>query len=555
MIKRSIYFFLIALTLNSCAGSKEIGGAKTPTGQLPPSLVNMQKKQLKSFFIDAKSAQISGDIAKAKKLFNGVYEKDNTCHACAYELASIYINERNIIESLKWNSRAIAEDPNNPFYLEQQAELLFRSGDYQGAANTSLKLVDSFPQSRVHYNKTLFYLNKVPDFKESRRVLIKYENKFGYNYETFKLCEYVYKSAKDSVAMLENYERLSIKYGNDPKVQESFIGFLIVLKKFDTAAIHLNTIEKKALEQSIYLPLRIQMQVAQKDWKGYIISLKKLTQSSDQIIDKAYPYMIESDEISDTSILDPLYSLSILKNKYNKYYNYYKNRLVEGEQKNSSSKYERQWKNNKKNVFIAKKLHQEYADQYRWKDAAEISKYLLDNNPAIVEYYIWHANNLNNDGQYETAYTIANQGELYAISKKETCQLILLQAQSNWYLGKKKNVNEDLKRAWSFSNDSIPLMEDLVIFTLLTNNLKDKVNLYVKNSESKLLKQLVSLMKLNSFSDVKWSTLLNQYSNFMLKEIAVHFAESKGELNKAERFLNEIKERCPNHRYYHKISE
>lgn len=547
------YLTLSLLILWSCGGAKKV--AETPASGLPANLLAMQQMQLKSYFIDAKSAQLANNIDKAKKLYSGVYEKDNSCYACAYELAKIEAKQSNYKAALDWCDLALLGSPNNPFYQELYAEMQYRVGNYTGAVKSSLKLLDSFPNARINYQNAIFYLRVLDQFEEAENVALRYEQRFGFVYRTFKLYEYIYNNAKDSAKMLNLHQRLSLKYPNNMKVQKDYLLHLFESGNTGLAEQKLNQLQQQRLAVEEFLPERLKLEASKKNWKSYVLLVKELTRSNLTIIEESYPSIIMNEELKDSNIVHSLKELSIRNSKYIKPYQYYNKRLLNQYSNSLESAFLIEWKAGPRTIDLAKRVYLELISKHNWTEAKDATVFLLENEPAMIENYARHALVLMNLGRYEEMRTIAQQGLVYAIQKKESCQLYLLKARASFYLNDPQEVEKSLKEAWVNQNDSIHLMEDLAILSLLTNNFKDKVVTYVQKTKSKAITQLISLMEAKSFDDVKWRKLMNESQSLLIEELAIHQAKKLDQSIKTEYLLKELLKRSPNHTYYKKFNE
>ena len=226
MSLKGILFCAFLPLLFACGGVKKAQKSTAEEG-LPVDLAEMQSRKLKSLYIDAKSAQIAGRKEEATRIYKKIIATDASCYACMYELSKLSAECRNLQEALSWSEKAKIGDPKNVFFGEQYAQSLFQSGKTEMAVEQITKLVREFKTVRELYQKAIFYSISNKNYDNAKTIANEYDAQFGYGYRTFKLYDYVFKTAKDTLALKDNYKKYSTKYKENQKVQIEYAEFLI----------------------------------------------------------------------------------------------------------------------------------------------------------------------------------------------------------------------------------------------------------------------------------------------------------------------------------------
>lgn len=105
-----------------------------------------EKKDVnKALFVDAKKAEITGDIVKAETLYKKVLEDNPNNDAAYFELAEIYYRQNNLEDAKTYAREAVNIDPDNKWYKLLLAELYQKTKQFKEAAGVYESLLQNNP--------------------------------------------------------------------------------------------------------------------------------------------------------------------------------------------------------------------------------------------------------------------------------------------------------------------------------------------------------------------------------------------------------------------------
>lgn len=539
--------------LVSCKGKKEIVQSETNPAPGFPSAVQLSR-QLKSQFIDAKKEKILGNTSKAKSLFEQVLNGDPSCTACAYELAEIAIKEQNARVALSMSALAFNAEPNNKFYKEQRAEIIYMLGDAKQAAILSKSLIDSFPTARDHYTRTIFYYEKAALYPEAEVILGLYKQQFGFTYQTAMMYDYLYDMYDNTDGKVGNWEALVAKYPNDIGYRNKYINALIDFAQYTKAENELNMLDEKAETLGQNHLMRAKIYSLQKDWPKYISNLTKAAE--DTLLESSIKvqYLVRTEEIKDTAILLPIRLIAQDEPLANDYLVFYQKQF--GQKTSALDALLLKYKAHPDDKVIAESLVDAYKTEYKFKEALVISSRLVSNNPSLVEYYLMQAEILLANGEFADAYSYADQGLVYAINDGEMAACFINMAFANFYLGKTINVKEELGKAWELIEKTkvLQLKEKGVYLSLVTGLFELKI----KNTQAELkesyMAKVVALYQATNYDRNTWQALDNlSPNNTLIKEAWLLKAKKEGASRDVLMLKNNLIETFPNHAFYKNI--
>jgi len=111
---------------------------------------------LQSQFIDAAAAKYKGDLSKSASLFEEILKTDNSYHAAAFEIAKIKFEQKKYDESIRFGSKALDKNPNNPSYLKFLSEACLETKDYKKAVQYLEQRKTLDPANRALYSDLAF---------------------------------------------------------------------------------------------------------------------------------------------------------------------------------------------------------------------------------------------------------------------------------------------------------------------------------------------------------------------------------------------------------------
>lgn len=552
-MKRNIVYIicLFSLLLIGCKAKKNLASEDNHSEHAGLNLKS--SRMLKAAFIEAKKEQMIGNKTSAKSMFERVLENDPTCAACAYELARIAIDKNNANEAIKMSEVALKGEPNNPFYIEQKAEIVYRIGNSAQAAKISEKLIDSFPKTRMHYRRTIFYYEKAKSYVDAERVLNKYEKQFGFNYRTAMMYDHLYDMQDFDEGKMANWAKLVQKYPNDIGYRKSYVNSLIDAAKYEKAKTELDALVPKLNQPGYTFLVKSRINSIQKDWPNYIIQLKFIANDTMLSPNLKTRYLVQSVEIKDTAILEPLRIIATQDPAAQAYVNYYLKQF--GAQVDESKNLEAKYKSNPEDKAVARSWMNMLYSLKKYKEAGKVSLNLIETNPSLVENYHYHAKNLMAQGLFSDAYSYANQGMVYAISKDEICQSYVLQVLANFYLEKQVNVKEELKLAWANKGSDKVVIQDLCYVSMISGENLNETQQELTRLENGYMKQLHVLYLSDEYSIKAWKTL-EQLHSANLRVVEAHLLKASKSGKEIE--FNTLKKRMletfPQNSFYKGLS-
>lgn len=141
---------------------------------VPEAEVNRQ-----SAFLDAERERLLGQLDRAEASYRA-FLRQNPGHGTAwFNLAKVQTETGNHGDALVSNGKALALEPANPWYLEQQAEVLNALGRSDAAADVYDKLIRQYPDKTGYYLQQAYLQTLSGKPLEALKTLDKLEKKSG----------------------------------------------------------------------------------------------------------------------------------------------------------------------------------------------------------------------------------------------------------------------------------------------------------------------------------------------------------------------------------------
>lgn len=142
-----------------------------PTGN-DDYVFKVDKKDLdvQSLFIEAVSEKMLGRIEEAVGLFQAVIKLDPANHAAYYELARIAYESNDLVQAEDYASRAVALNPKNEWYHIYLAEARAHQGNYTGAAEAYLAIVNEMPEKWEYLQDVGYMYAQAEKYAEAIRI-------------------------------------------------------------------------------------------------------------------------------------------------------------------------------------------------------------------------------------------------------------------------------------------------------------------------------------------------------------------------------------------------
>ena len=102
-------------------------------------------EEVTNLYIDATTAKLLGETAKATKLFESCLEKNPKHSASMYQLAQLYFDASDFTTAAKYAEQATEIEPGNKWYLNLLVEIYGKAGKKKELIATSEKLVELEP--------------------------------------------------------------------------------------------------------------------------------------------------------------------------------------------------------------------------------------------------------------------------------------------------------------------------------------------------------------------------------------------------------------------------
>jgi Flp pilus assembly protein TadD len=149
----------LALLVTACAGGKEALSGEGPGDDVRARRGKEADPQVVQItYIEGVRARQLGDPGLAERRFNEVLELDPDNAAARYELARLRFEDGDVADALPLAVRAAELEPDNPYYVELQADLLTVTGQFDAAAAACRRLAELRPDDlepwfRLAYNR------------------------------------------------------------------------------------------------------------------------------------------------------------------------------------------------------------------------------------------------------------------------------------------------------------------------------------------------------------------------------------------------------------------
>lgn len=190
-------FLYIAITgiLTACAGRKQNAG----------ELSYAQQKKFNEAFFEASKQKALGNLEEATSSFLQAIKIDPSNHAVMYQLANLYLKQKNTDESQHWAEKSVQKNPvYNHWYYGQLGQIYNRQGLYAKSAGIFVKMIEQDPNRLSNYIEASNQLINAGEYKESIKILDRYQEKFGVDEESARKLEQLYlKLNKPEQALAE----------------------------------------------------------------------------------------------------------------------------------------------------------------------------------------------------------------------------------------------------------------------------------------------------------------------------------------------------------------
>ena len=122
-------------------------------------------------YFDAIKAKVHDDNKLAKELLDQFIKERPEVAAAYYELAKIYIDEKNVPDANSNIHKALTISPNNKWYKEMQGSIFAQDGKYAEAAAIYAELAKSEPQDPGYPIMAAEYYERIQKFEDALKYL------------------------------------------------------------------------------------------------------------------------------------------------------------------------------------------------------------------------------------------------------------------------------------------------------------------------------------------------------------------------------------------------
>ena len=136
MIKKQLFIFLVlGVVFASCGTAKSVA-----------DLPYKKKKQFEQLYFDAAKNKLLNNSQRAIDLFHEALKVHPKSHACMYQLAGLYYNQKKYLEAEEWASNAVKHVEYNYWYSGQLAQVYYQLGKYEESAEVFESMIVHEPQ-------------------------------------------------------------------------------------------------------------------------------------------------------------------------------------------------------------------------------------------------------------------------------------------------------------------------------------------------------------------------------------------------------------------------
>mgnify|MGYP001029628144 CR=1 FL=1 len=509
------------------------------------SIKSIDEVQIKAAFIDAQGNIAIGNKDEAKKTLNAILKQDPTCDACMFQLSKLAMEQFQFQEALQLGEAAFNAKPNNAFYRELYAEMLYRKGNPLQAANVSKVLIDSFPTIREHYRRTIFYYENAKKFEEAKSIVHRFQYHFGYVYETGQMYEELYKKNGDMASLLQNKKSLIEKYPKDIQLRKEYINTLIDQNRLATADSQLNELIELEVNTGYAYLLKTRINMFEQNWTAYVQNFNNACLDEQLDAKTKTNFLIKNESIKDSSILNSIRKIVIDDPNAIEFYNYYGERFgIKVDDQHSKAN---AFIKNPDNFELGATVVNNYLKSQNFDNALQNAHLLYENHPSRYTSYWLYSISLLRVGRFAEANIYADNGLTYALSNDEMAALYTVKAFANYYLADNSKTMTNMEKAWSLVDTSKMVLEQLVYLSLFTNSNKEKIEKTLKSLGNGEVSRIYSLYQ-KPFSEYDWNLQLS--GSVLSTEAAMLSAIKAKDKQAAIGFLKRLVNLAPANQYY-----
>lgn len=206
----------IGLFLAACAGPKSTAPVTYSFEgvDMPDNLKAPGRKGLMAFH-EALKAKAMGDIDRAEELFLQVIEEMPENDAAYFELARIYLEQKDKETAALYAVKALELDPENQYYLEVNGKLLQGFGKWKESLAIYQQLNESYPKNAGYYFERAYLYERTGDILNAIATYDKLEQQIGLEEQVVLHKHRLYLTIKDIDKAAGEIEKLIEVYPNE----------------------------------------------------------------------------------------------------------------------------------------------------------------------------------------------------------------------------------------------------------------------------------------------------------------------------------------------------
>ncbi len=391
--------------------------------QSPTITYTNEQLNLQAEFIDAFALKYKGENSKSIEAFQGILSQDQKYHPASFEVAKLYLDQKDNSEAIRYCLKAIKYDAGNRDYLQFLTERYIDAEEWGNAITQLEKLINLYPGERQFYGDLAYSQIKKGDSKKALVTLNQLEQLEGVDEYTSRKKFEIYKSWDDK----KNAEKELLKLiETDPeniRFLNNLAYFYTQIKEEDKALEVYNKILNIDPDHTDSNLALMKKNGKENSAASYLLSLKPLILNPgidiDSKIKELMPYVESTSpdmDMDKSSSLDNL--LESLRNTHPKspkafalsadYYNRLK------DEQNAIKLYEKTLSINDNIFSVWEQLLYTYLEIKDYNKLVSRSESAIDLFPNQTIAYILHAKGLKELGKKDEAMDILMEAKLIA---------------------------------------------------------------------------------------------------------------------------------------------
>ncbi|MFY0643945.1 MAG: tetratricopeptide repeat protein [Bacteroidia bacterium] len=273
--KHTLIFLVLGLIFSSCGTSKSVA-------ELPYK----KKKQFEELYHEAAKNKLLNNTQRSIDLFQQALKVHPRSHACMYQLAGLYYNQKKYVEAEEWARKSVKYVDYNYWYSGQLAQIYYQLGKYEESAEVFQSMIANEPnRSKLYMEGSNQYLN-ASDPKSALDLLDLHDKRIGVTEETATKKEYIYLKLGKADRAVEAIQALVEAYPEKYIYKGYLAETLINVGRGNEALVQLE--ELSAIDSSLGSTEMLLYELYTKkgeELKGYI-HLKRAFRATDIEINK-----------------------------------------------------------------------------------------------------------------------------------------------------------------------------------------------------------------------------------------------------------------------------